>query len=245
MILEMSQMEQQLAMRRQLMYRGIATPQWVGTNGNQGIGGKIRDEAVKFGGVRHHNNCVMEASHMRQAVQHQLLTPLDKCTYISLFQGKKFFVDICFRHEGLFSEATFKDIAQLETVNNNSVVVQLTDDGSMSARDLREGKNLVKNVKKKFPVGSAHPCHVVGLDWVGGVAVCSLHKSLLSGVMRIDELVVDSAVSATVEKFMSSGLVVDVGPHLSHFIQPIIDLTFRCNTWRGSSFPVTRSSVGS
>ena len=40
MILEMSQMEQQLAMRRQLMYRGIATPQWVGTNGNQGIGGK-------------------------------------------------------------------------------------------------------------------------------------------------------------------------------------------------------------
>ena len=75
-------------------------------------------------------------------------------------------------------------------VNNNSVVVQLTDDGSMSARDLREGKNLVKNVKKKFPVGSTHPCHVVGLDWVGGVAVCSLHKSLLSGVMRIDELVV-------------------------------------------------------
>ena len=104
-------------------------------------------------------------------------------------------MDICFRHEGLFSEATFKDIAQLETVNNNSVVVQLTDDvvGSMSARHLREGKNLGKNVKKKFPVGSAHPCHVVGLDWVGGVAVCSLHKSLLSGVMRIDELVVDSA----------------------------------------------------
>ena len=154
---------------------------------------QIRDKAVKFGGVRHHNNCVMEASHMRQAVQRQLLTPLDKCAYISLFQGKKFFVDICFRHEGLFSEATFKDIAQLETVNNNSVVVQLTDDGSMSARDLREGKNLVKNVKKKFPVGSPHPCHVVGLDWVGGVAVCSLHKSLLSGVMRIDELVVDSA----------------------------------------------------
>ena len=104
-------------------------------------------------------------------------------------------MDIFFRHEGLFSEATFKDIAQLETVNNNSVVVQLTDDvvGSMSARHLREGKNLGKNVKKKFPVGSAHPCHVVGLDWVGGVAVCSLHKSLLSGVMRIDELVVDSA----------------------------------------------------
>ena len=75
-------------------------------------------------------------------------------------------MDICFRHEGLFSEATFKDIAQLETVNNNSVVVQLTDDvvGSMSARHLREGKNLGKNVKKKFPVGSAHPCHVVGLD---------------------------------------------------------------------------------
>ena len=33
-------MEQQLAMRRQMMYRGIATPQWVGTIGNQGIGGK-------------------------------------------------------------------------------------------------------------------------------------------------------------------------------------------------------------
>ena len=85
--------------------------------------------------------------------------------------------------------------AKVVAVNNNSVVVQLTDDvvGSVSARHLSEGKNLVKNVKKKFPVGSAHPCHVVGLDWVGGVAVCSLHKSLLSGVMRIDELVVDSA----------------------------------------------------
>ena len=40
MMLEMSQMEQQLAMRRQMMYRDIGTPQWVGTNGNQGIGGK-------------------------------------------------------------------------------------------------------------------------------------------------------------------------------------------------------------
>ena len=40
MMLEMSQMEQQLAMRRQMMYRGIGTPQWVGTNGNQGISGK-------------------------------------------------------------------------------------------------------------------------------------------------------------------------------------------------------------
>ena len=43
MEIEMSQrrrMQQQLAMRGQMMYRGIGTPQWVGNNGNQGSGGR-------------------------------------------------------------------------------------------------------------------------------------------------------------------------------------------------------------
>ena len=102
MILEMSQMEQQLAMRRQLMYRGIATPQWVGTNGNQGIGGKIRDEAVKFGGVRYHNTCVVETSQNATSCATSTSTPLDKCTFIGFI--KQIFLCGCFRDEVLLSE---------------------------------------------------------------------------------------------------------------------------------------------
>ena len=40
-------------------------------------------------------------------------------------------------------------------------------------------------MKKKFPVGSVHSARVLGLDWSGGVAVCSLQKTLLAGVLRL------------------------------------------------------------
>ena len=72
----------------------------------------------------------------------------------------------------------------------------------------------MKNMKKKFPVGSVHSARVLGLDWAGGVAVCSLHKSLLVGVLRLDELTMGQRLTVTVKKFVPNGLLVDVGPQL-------------------------------
>lgn len=110
--------------------------------------------------------------------------------------------------------------ATVVAVSKHSVTVQLNKNvlGCVSARHLSEGKEVVKNVKKKFPIGSVHSARILGLDWSGGVAVCSLQKTLLAGVLRLDELAIGQKISTTVKQFVKHGLLVDVGPHLQGLI---------------------------
>ena len=73
-------------------------------------------------------------------------------------------------------------------------------------------------MKNKFPVGCVHSARVLGLDWSGGVAVCSLQKTLLAGVLRLDELAIGQRLTTTVKQFVKHGLLVDVGPHLTGLV---------------------------
>ena len=75
-----------------------------------------------------------------------------------------------------------------------------------------------RHVKKKFPVGCVHSARVLGLDWSGGVAVCSLQKTLLAGVLRLDELAIGQRLTTTVKQFVKHGLLVDVGTHLTGLV---------------------------
>jgi len=110
--------------------------------------------------------------------------------------------------------------ATVVAVSKTSVTVQLNKQvlGVVAARHLSEGKEVGKNVKKKFPVGSVHSARVLGLDWSGGVAVCSLQKTLLAGVLRLDELTIGQRLTTTVKQFVKHGLLVDVGPHLTGLV---------------------------
>ena len=73
-------------------------------------------------------------------------------------------------------------------------------------------------MKKKFPVGCVHSARVLGLDWSGSVTVCSLQKTLLAGVLRLDELTIGQRLTTTVKQFVKHGLLVDVGPHLTGLV---------------------------
>ena len=83
---------------------------------------------------------------------------------------------------------------------------------------MSEGKEVGKNLKKKFPVGSVHSARVLGLDWSSGVAVCSLQKTLLAGVLRLEELAIGQRLTTTVKQFVKHGLLVDVGTHLTGLV---------------------------
>ena len=77
---------------------------------------------------------------------------------------------------------------------------------------------MVKNVKKKFPIGSKVNARVLALDYCSGIAVCSLQKSLVSGVQHLDQLQIGQKVTATVKVFCKAGLVVSLGPTLTGLI---------------------------
>ena len=65
---------------------------------------------------------------------------------------------------------------------------------------------------------TVHSARVLGLDWSGGVAVCSLQKTLLAGVLWLDELAIGQRLTTTVKQFVKQGLLVDVGPHLTGLV---------------------------
>ena len=57
-------------------------------------------------------------------------------------------------------------------------------------------------MKKKFPVGCVHSARVLGLDWSGSVTVYSLQKTLLTGVLGLDELAIGQRLTTTVKQFV-------------------------------------------
>merc|ERR1719430_2081740 len=110
--------------------------------------------------------------------------------------------------------------ATIESSMANSVLLNLGNEkfGFVNHRQLSEGKEVVKNVKKKFPIGSKVNARVLALDYCSGIAVCSLQKSLVSGVQHLDQLQIGQKVTATVKVFCKAGLVVSLGPTLTGLI---------------------------
>ena len=110
--------------------------------------------------------------------------------------------------------------ATVENSTANSVLLNLGNEkfGLVNHRQLSEGKEVLKNVKKKFPVGTKVNARVLALDYCSGVAVCSLQKSLVSGVQHLDQLEIGQKVTATVKAFCKAGLVVSLGPTLTGLI---------------------------
>ena len=110
--------------------------------------------------------------------------------------------------------------ATVENSTANSVLLNLGNEkfGLVNHRQLSEGKEVLKNVKKKFPIGTKVTARVLGLDFCSGVAVCSLQKSLVSGIQHMEQLEIGQKVTATVKQFCKAGLVVSLGPTLTALI---------------------------
>ena len=114
------------------------------------------------------------------------------------------------------------EAATLEGSTSHSVLLKLSayEDlyGIVNVLQLSEGREVVKNVKKKLPVGRQVTSRVLALDHSSGVAVCSLHKSLLTDVLSLDQLAIGQKVTTTVKNFVSSGLVVHLVPSVTGLI---------------------------
>merc|ERR1711892_1205830 len=103
---------------------------------------------------------------------------------------------------------------------NNMLVLKLAAGqyGVVTVRNMKEGKEVVKNVKKRFKVGANLRARVLALDYCGGVAVCSLQASLLAGVQRLDQLQVGQILSVTIKSWVTAGLLVNVGPNVTGMV---------------------------
>merc|ERR1712013_258518 len=114
--------------------------------------------------------------------------------------------------------------ATVENSTANSVLLNLGNEkfGLVNHRQLSEGKEVLKNVKKKFPIGTKVTARVLGLDFCSGVAVCSLQKSLVGGIQHMEQLEIGQKVTATVKQFCKAGLVVSLGPTLTALIPSLL-----------------------
>ena len=75
--------------------------------------------------------------------------------------------------------------ATVESSTNSTVLLKLGGSfGIVNHRQLSEGKEVVKNVKKKFPPGQAVVARVVALDYSSGMAICTLQKSQVSKIVN-------------------------------------------------------------
>jgi len=113
--------------------------------------------------------------------------------------------------------------ATVEQSMSKSILLRLQEAedtfGLVTAKNVTEpGKEIVKNLKKKYPVGGKVTARIIALDFSSGVAVCSLHRSLLSGIQRLDQLTIGQKLTVIVKSFVRPGLVVEVGPHLTGLI---------------------------
>ena len=96
------------------------------------------------------------------------------------------------RRKNVFGDLSVGQLVEkavIEKVHSSHLVLKLDSDqwGVVSVRNIKEGKEVIKNVKKKFKEGSTVSTRILGLDYCSGVAVCSLHKAAVSGVQRIDQ----------------------------------------------------------
>ena len=50
------------------------------------------------------------------------------------------------------------------------------------------------------------------------MTVCSLQKTLLAGVLRLDELAIGQRLAITVKQFVKLGMLVDIVSHLTGLV---------------------------
>jgi len=110
--------------------------------------------------------------------------------------------------------------ATVEKALTNKLVLRLAPAqfGLVTIRNMKDGKEVVKNVKKRFKLGSKLTARVLALDYCSGVAVCSLQASLLSGVQRLDMLQVGELLTVTVKSWVTAGLLVTVGHNITGMV---------------------------
>jgi len=110
--------------------------------------------------------------------------------------------------------------ATVEKVMNNMLVIKFPSGqfGIVTVRNMKEGKEVVKNVKKRFKVGAKLTARVLALDYCSGVAVCSLQASLLAGVQRMDMLQIGELLTVTVKSWVNAGLLVTVGHNVTGMV---------------------------
>ena len=102
--------------------------------------------------------------------------------------------------------------ATVDRVEQSRLVLGLGENltGLVSVRHMKEGKEVVKNVKKKFQVGQEVAARVLALDHCTGTAVCSLQRGLVAGTARLQDLTVGQRVSGTCKSWVDAGLLVSL-----------------------------------
>jgi len=124
---------------------------------------------------------------------------------------------------GSLAVGSLVENAVIERAKKHQLLLRLGQQwGVVSARNMKEGREGVKNVKKKFPEGSSVTARVVGLDHCAGVAVCSLQRSQVSSVSRLDQLSVGQLLAVTVSSWVTAGLLVTLG----HNVQGLVPRLF-------------------
>ena len=121
---------------------------------------------------------------------------------------------------GELSAGQLVERAAIERVTSTHLLLKLGPNqwGVVSARNMKEGKEGVKNVRKRFQEGGSVTTRILGLDHCAGVAVCSLHRSLVSGVSRLDQLTIGQVLTVTAASWTQAGLLVTVGPGLQGLV---------------------------
>ena len=110
--------------------------------------------------------------------------------------------------------------AVISKVQTSHLTLKLGENqwGVVSVRNMKEGKEVIKNVKKRFKEGGMVSTRILGLDYCQGVAVCSLHKALVAGVQRLDQLSIGEIVTVTVASWNSAGLLVTLASGLQGLV---------------------------
>ena len=110
--------------------------------------------------------------------------------------------------------------AVIAKVQSSHLTLKLGENqwGVVSIRNMKDGKEVIKNVKKMFKEGGTVSTRILGLDYCQGVAVCSLHKALLFGAQRLDQLSIGEVVTVTVASWNNAGLLVILGNGLQGLV---------------------------
>lgn len=122
--------------------------------------------------------------------------------------------------------ATVKEAEVLES-SQNGLILNLADgvQGFVSARNVSENKEVPKDIKSKFPVGSKQSCRLVQYDYSDRLFICSMQKTVINQkVLQASQLKCGDKVNCTLKKYLNKGVLVEVGKGIEGFI-PLLHLT--------------------
>jgi len=110
--------------------------------------------------------------------------------------------------------------AIIERVHTSHLLLKLDSShhGVVSVRNMKEGQEVIKDVKKKFKEGEKVTTRILGLDYCAGVAWCSLQRRNISGVQGLDQLSVGEVINVTVSSWCSAGMIVSAGHNVTGLV---------------------------